>query len=291
MKHMANKYLEKIAFIHLEGDTYHKKEAGLVGSVWGAVKNFGRQAMADAPKLGEQIKNVVNPNLEHGPVNNLSGRLAPVLKNKAVQAGAGIAASGAALGYAAAPGQNKQAAVSVGEAMRAGAVVGGAYGGITSEKGETLSGIGKGMLIGGAGAGIGAKIGNHFNKPKMSSADLARKRLQSEQEMRNFDELAAKKMGKKKDPSNIEANEFIKKMMNKKSNLDNAYLSKVAGIRSRGIKAEAASRSAADQSTLKTGFSKLSFGAKQLAVEGAGKRNTMQGAVNSMVGVARKFVK
>ena len=98
---MENKYLTKLIG--------QEKQAG---AIWDAVKAgmgaFAKGAVADASKLGGQMKNVVSPS-GAGLVQSTKGRVMGVVKNKAFQAGAGLVGVGAVGGAAMSGGQNKQA--------------------------------------------------------------------------------------------------------------------------------------------------------------------------------------
>jgi hypothetical protein len=87
---MANKYLEKIASVA----GFVAKARQMAGSAKIAIKNYAAQIPRDADRLRLDMKNAGRVNRVFGP--GTLGKM--VAKNKAVQVGAGVIATGAAAG-------------------------------------------------------------------------------------------------------------------------------------------------------------------------------------------------
>ena len=138
-----------------------KKEAGLATSLLGAAKNFGRAAASDASKLGGQIKNVgvaYKANKGFGPGTRSTVRA--LAGNKALQAGAGLAAGGFVAGRA----MSKQSSVLADNKYLQKVAM---FGGI----GNMLSG---GMAsIGNSIASFGSNLASNMPRPSMSPSVLS----------------------------------------------------------------------------------------------------------------------
>lgn len=130
------------------------KQAGLVGAALTAAKSFGRGAVADASKLGGQIKNVGTAYKANKGLFN-PGTMSTVRalgKNKALQAGAGLAAGG----YVAGRAMNKQSSLADNKYLQKVAMFGGF--------GDTIS---SGM------ASMGKSLSSLMPQPSMKPTNLA----------------------------------------------------------------------------------------------------------------------
>jgi hypothetical protein len=122
------------------------KEAGVASSILGgafkAAKNFGRQAATGATMLPTQLANVRNAAVKRGVFSSATaGAMKPILGNKAVQAGAGIAAGGLLAGHAMSSGQQKQSSLADNKYLRKVAMFGD-FGGMMS---GAMQSMGKGL--------------------------------------------------------------------------------------------------------------------------------------------------